>query len=290
MSVAISVPIVDAALTEAEATLAAAGVETPRADAEWLLAGTLGVGRAALAMNARRPLVAVSAARYDDAVRRRARREPLQRILGWEEFRGLRFRLTPDVLIPRPETELLVEWALGFLPAPGPGQRLHVIDAGTGSGCIACAVAHERRDVAVTAVDVSDAAAAVARANVDALGLGVRVVVADLVAATAGTSVDLLVANLPYLPDALISALTPEVAEHEPRLALAGGPDGLDVIRRVVPGARRVLRSSGAVILETFGVAQAHAVAALLADAGFVDVVTRDDLAGVTRFVAGRRS
>ena len=289
MSVAISVPIVDAALTAAEATLAAAGVETPRADAEWLLAGILGVGRTALAVNACRPLVAESAARYDDAVRRRARREPLQRILGWEEFRGLRFRLTPDVLIPRPETELLVEWALGFLSALVAGQRPRVIDVGTGSGCIACAVAHERRDVAVTAVDVSGAAAAVARRNVVALGLDVRVVVADLVTATVGASVDLLVANLPYLPDALISALTPEVAEHEPRLALAGGPDGLDIIRRVVPGARRVLRSGGAVVLEVFGAAQAHAVAALLAAAGFVDVVTRDDLAGVTRFVAGRR-
>ena len=289
MSVAISVPIVDAALTAAEATLAAAGVETPRADAEWLLAGILGVGRAALAVNARRPLVAESAARYDDAVRRRARREPLQRILGWEEFRGLRVRLTPDVLIPRPETELLVEWALGFLPVPASDQRPHVIDVGTGSGCIACALAHERRDVAVTAVDVSVAAAAVARRNVVALGLDVRVVVADLVTATVGASVDLLVANLPYLPDALIGALAPEVAEHEPRLALAGGSDGLDIIRRVVPGARRVLRAGGAVVLETFGAAQAHAVAALLADASFGDVVTRDDLAGVTRFVAGRR-
>ena len=289
MSVAIPVPIVDAALMEAEAILAAAGVETPRADAEWLLAGILGVGRAALAVNARRPLVAVSAARYDDAVQRRARREPLQRILGWEEFRGLRFRLTPDVLIPRPETELFVELALGLLPAPGSGQRPRVLDVGTGSGCIACAVAHERHDVAVTAVDVSAAAAAVARRNVDALGVGVRVVVADLVTATAGASVDLLVANLPYLPDTLIGALAPEVAEHEPRLALAGGPDGLDVIRRLIPGARRVLRSGGAVMLETSGAAQAHAVAGLLAAAGFVDVVTHDDLAGVTRFAAGRR-
>ena len=289
MSVAIPVPIVDAALMEAEAILAAAGVETPRADAEWLLAGILGVGRAALAVNARRPLVAVNAARYDDAVRRRARREPLQRILGWEEFRGLRFRLTPDVLIPRPETELFVELALGFLPAPGTGQRPRVLDVGTGSGCIACAVAHERRDVAVTAVDVSAAAAAVARRNVDALGVGVRVVVADLVTATAGASVDLLVANLPYLPDTLIGALAPEVAEHEPRLALTGGPDGLDVIRRLIPGARRVLRSGGAVMLETSGAAQAHAVAGLLAAAGFVDVVTHDDLAGVTRFAEGRR-
>ena len=289
MSAAISVPVVEAVLAEAEATLAAARVGTPRADAEWLLAGILNVGRTALAVNARRPLGAPNAERYDEAVRRRAGREPLQRILGWEEFRGLRFRLTPDVLIPRPETELLVEWALGLLPAPVAGHRTRAIDVGTGSGCIACALAHERRDVAVSAIDVSGSTAAVARGNADALGVDVRVVVADLVTATAAASVDLLVANLPYLPEALIGELAPEVTEHEPRLALAGGADGLDVIRRFIPDARRVLRRAGAVVLETLGTAQAQTVGGLLAEVGFVDVGTRDDLAGITRYVAGRR-
>ena len=282
-------PIVSAVLADAEATLARAGVETPRADAEWLLAGILGVGRAALTMNARRPLVAASAARYDDAVRRRARREPLQRILGWEEFHGLRLSLTADVLIPRPETERLVEWALTFLPAPATGQRPRAIDVGTGSGCIACAIARARRDIVVTAIDVSDATAAVARRNADALGVDVRVVVADLLTSTAAASVELLVANLPYLPDALIGDLAPEVALHEPRLALAGGSEGLDLIRRLVPDAHRVLRCGGVVTLETSGPAQVNAVVALLADVGFVDVSVRDDLAGITRFVAGRR-
>jgi release factor glutamine methyltransferase len=289
LSAAISVPVVEAVLAEAEATLAAARVGTPRADAEWLLAGILNVGRTALAVNARRPLGAPNAERYDDAVRRRARREPLQRILGWEEFRGLRLRLTPDVLIPRPETELLVEWALGLLPAPVAGQRPRAIDVGTGSGCIACALARDRRDVAVSAIDVSGSTAAVARGNADALGVDVGVVVADLVTATAAASVDLLVANLPYLPEALIGELAPEVTEHEPRLALAGGADGLDVIRRFIPDARRVLRRAGAVVLETLGTAQAQTVGGLLAEVGFVDVVTRDDLAGITRYVAGRR-
>ena len=290
MSVAISVPIVAAALADAEATLAAAGVETPRADAEWLLAGILGVGRAALAMNARRPLIESSATRYDDAVQRRARREPLQRILGWEEFHGLRFSLTLDVLIPRPETELLVEWALGFLPAPVPGDRPRVIDVGTGSGCVACAIARERRDVLVIGIDVSTGPARVARRNGNTLGVEVPILVAELVTAVRTASADLLAANLPYVPDALIGELAPEVAAHEPRLALAGGHDGLDVIRRLVPDARRVLRSGGAIVLETLGPVQASTVAALLVDAGFVDVVTRDDLAGITRFVAGRRS
>jgi release factor glutamine methyltransferase len=289
VSVAASSPTVAAALADAEAILAAAGVETPRADAEWLLAGLLGTGRAALGMNARRPLVAVTAGRYDDAVRRRARREPLQRILGWEEFRGLRVRLTPDVLVPRPETELLVEWALGFLPPSAAPQRLRAIDVGTGSGCIACALASARRDLDVTAIDLSPGAAGVARGNARALGVDVRVVVGDLMAAVADASTDLVVANLPYVPDGVIAALDSEVSLHEPRLALAGGADGLDVIRRLPLETFRVLRVDGAIVLETFGPSQVEKVEAWLAEAGFVDVAMRSDLGGITRFVAGRR-
>jgi release factor glutamine methyltransferase len=287
---ATSVPTVESVLAQAEATLTAAQVETPRADAEWLLAGILDVGRAALAVNRRHPLDAASAQRYDEAIRRRARREPVQRILGWEEFHGLRFHLTPDVLVPRPETELLVEWALECLPAPIAGRRPRAIDVGTGSGCIACALAHDRRDVAVAAIDVSTAAAAVARRNAEALGVDVRTVVADLTEPVAAESVDLLVANLPYIPISLIGELAPEVTEHEPRLALAGGVDGLDVIRRFIPDACRVLRRRGVVVLETLGAAQGATVATLLSDAGFVDVVARDDLARITRCVAGRRA
>jgi release factor glutamine methyltransferase len=291
LSVEGSVPTIDVALSEAEAALAGAGVETPRVDAEWLLAGILDVGRAALAVNARRPLVAVTAARYADAVRRRARREPLQRILGWEEFRGLRFRLTRDVLVPRPETELLVEWALGFLPAPSAARRPRVVDVGTGSGCIACALAHARPDLEVVAVDVSSAVAATASANADALGLErrVRVVVADLATALGGDRADLVVANLPYLPDALLAGLAPEVHAHDPRLALAGGADGLDVVRRLGADARRLLRSGAALVLETAGGDQTAEAARVLTRAGLVDVATRADLAGITRFVAGRQ-
>ena len=279
-----------AALVEAEDRLAAAGVRTPRVDAEWLLAGILDVGRNALAVNAMRPLGEMTATRYADAVRRRAQREPLQRILGWEDFRGLRFRLTPDVLVPRPETELLVEWALGFLPEASASRRLRVIDVGTGSGCIACALAHARADVDVMAIDVLPAAVATARANVEALGLERRVhaMVADLATALRGARADLVVANLPYLPTAWLAELEPEVRAHEPRLALAGGADGLDLVRRLVPDARRALLSGGALVLETAGDAQASAAASLLATEGFVDVATRADLAGIVRFVGGR--
>jgi release factor glutamine methyltransferase len=289
VSLGIASGTIGALLSEAEATLSAAGVDSPRADAEWLLAGLLGVGRARLAASMQRSLGGATAAVYEEAVRRRARREPLQRILGWEDFRGLRFALTPHVLIPRPETELLVECVLAVLPAPVPGRRPHVIDVGTGSGCIACALAHERRDVDVTAVDLSEVSIAVARANAQALGVAVRWVVADLVTATTGASVDVVVANLPYVPEALIDVLAPEVAYYEPRRALAGGADGLDLVRRLVPEASRVLRAGGSVVLETLGPEQAHAVAALLAGAQFLDVVARADLAGITRFVTGRR-
>ena len=167
-------------LAAATATLAAAGIATPRVDAEWLLAGVLGVGRFDPGLAADAALPPALAARFEAAVRRRAGREPLQRILGWEAFRGLRIRLTGDVFVPRPETEALVEWALELLPPPG--RRPLAVDLGTGSGCIACALAAERPDADVVALDVSPAAAAVARDNAAALGLGtrVRVVAGDL--------------------------------------------------------------------------------------------------------------
>lgn len=288
MSATVSLPTIGAALAEAEGRLAAAGVETPRVDAEWLLAGLLDVGRSALAVNATRPLVEMTATRYAEAVRRRARREPLQQILGWEAFRGLRVRVTPDVLVPRPETETLVEWALHLLPPPST-RRLRVADIGTGSGCIACALSAARRDLDVVGVDLSAAASRVARDNARALGTPLRVIVADLVAPLRSASLDAIVANPPYMADAQAPALAPEVALHEPRLALAGGPDGLRVVMRLVAEAPRVLRAHGVIVLETGGAAHVDAVAARLREQGFVGVAGHADLAGVTRFVVGRR-
>ena len=271
-------------LASATATLARAGVETPRADAEWLLAGLLGVGRAALALQLDAGLETDIARRYDAAVRRRAEREPLQRILGWEGFRGLRLSLTPDVLVPRPETETLVEWALALVPRPG-----LAIDVGTGSGCIACALATERPASRVVAVDASPAAAAVARANVEALGLRDRVsVVAGDLLAPLGAASDLIIANLPYIPTAMLPPLSAEVTRHEPRVALDGGVDGLVLIRRLIAAARRQIAVGGALVLETAGGTQTAAVGALMRTAGFTGVATRRDLLGVERFVAGR--
>src|SRR5213594_1676309 len=276
-------------LAAATTALEAAGVASPRVDAEWLLAGLLGVGRVAVRLDPAGAVPELLAERYGDAVRRRARREPLQRILGWEEFRGLRVRLTDAVLVPRPETEALVEWALALLPASG-GRRLRAVDLGTGSGCIACALAAERSDLDVVAVDVSPAAAAVARENARALGLAarIRVLAADLFDGIGELRADLIVSNPPYLPSALMPELPPEVRFHEPRLALDGGSDGLAVIRRLASAARRYLRPAGALVVETAGGAQASAAAALLGEVGWDQVTVRADLAGIDRFVAGR--
>jgi len=277
-------------LAAAERQLSAAGIPTARADAEWLLAGVLGVGRATLALDLDRLLPGSLEARYRLAVRRRARREPLQRILGWEGFHGLRIRVTPEVLVPRPETEVLVELALALLPPPRAGARPVALDLGTGSGCIACALASERPDLDVVAIDRSPAAAAAARENARMLGVAgrVRVVLGDVLTPIGPRRADLLVSNPPYLCSDLIPSLEPEVSRHEPLGALDGGRDGLDVIRRLVQEASGRLRAGGAVALETAGDAQAGAVAALLETSGFIDVDIRHDLAGVGRFVTGR--
>jgi len=158
---AVTIASTRAAIEAATTRLRDAGVDTARVDAEWLMAGLLGVGRAALAANLDEELTPALAARYDAAVTRRERREPLQHILGWEEFCGLRFTVTPDVLVPRPETEMLVEWTLSLLPRAGARRRL-AIDVGTGSGCIACALAVARTDVDVVAIDASPAAVEIA--------------------------------------------------------------------------------------------------------------------------------
>ena len=286
----IAVATVRDRLNDAIARLASAGVDSPRVDAEWLLAGALGVTRGRLAADGDRPLTEGSAERYETWVRRRARREPLQHILGTQGFRDITVRVGPDVLVPRPETELLVAWALELLPAPGVRRPL-VLDIGTGSGCIACALAWERADVDIVALDASPAAVAIARTNSAALGVAPRVtvVVSDLFTALKPGRADLIVSNPPYLRSGEAEALPPEVRDHEPRVALDGGSDGLRFIRRLVSEASAWLLPGASLVLETAGDDHIVAVAALMRDAGFTDVASRRDLAGVTRFVAGRR-
>jgi release factor glutamine methyltransferase len=285
-----SPPTVRAALDVAAAALRDGGIESGRADAEWLLAETLGIARGRLVLQGWRTLAPVDAARYVRALRRRLAREPLQHIVGTQAFRGVVVRVDDTVLVPRPETEVLTGWALELLEAARRGAL--VIDVGTGSGCIACALATERDDVRVVALDVSPAAVALAEANVAALGLAGRVEVrrSDLFSSLDTERADLIVSNPPYLPTAIIASLAPEVRDHDPRLALDGGADGLDVIRRLVEAAPRWLAPGGRLVLETAGEPQVRIAAALMRQHGLSEVVTRRDLAGVERFVAGGRS
>lgn len=283
-------PTVQEALDLAAAALAEAGVEAARADAEWLLADVLGVSRPSLGLRRGSPLPPPAGARYAAVLRRRLTREPLQHILGSQAFRHLTVRVTADAMVPRPETELLAGWALELLPAP-PGRPV-LLDIGTGSGCIACAVASERPDVEVIALDVCPRAVALALDNVTTLGLATRVHagVSDMFAALGAIEVDVIVSNPPYLPTDLLPTLAPEVSRWDPVLALDGGPDGLAVIRRLAREAPSRLKPGGALVLETAGGNQARTVVALLEASGFDGVQTRVDLAGIERFVAGRRA
>jgi release factor glutamine methyltransferase len=221
-------------------------------------------------------------------VDRRVAHEPLQYLLGFEDFRGIRLRLTPDVLVPRPETEGLVDWALELMK---PRARPLVADVGTGSGAIACAVAAGHPGAEVVAVDISPRALAVAAANAGALGLAARVRLAcgdglDPVRAL-GAAVDLLIANPPYLPSGIIRSLPCEVSRYEPLLALDGGADGMALSRRIIADSGRVLRPGGRILLE-IGEDQAGPLASVMAEAGFVGIESRRDLRGVERYVGGR--
>lgn len=283
-------PTVSVALAAGADALEAAGVECARIDAEWLLASVLRIPRASLQLESGRLLNPAEAGRYVARLRRRMNREPLQHVLGTAPFRHVTLRVGPDALVPRPETELLAGWAMELIPA-GSASPL-VIDVGTGSGCIACAIAWERSSVRVIALEVSPRAVAMARANVAALGLADRVTVevSDLFTASPAVAADVVVANLPYLPTELIATLSPEVRRHDPRIALDGGADGLTLIRRVVAEAPARLASGAALVLETGGGEQLRTVVELMERSGWAEVQTRRDLAGVERFVAGRRA
>jgi release factor glutamine methyltransferase len=257
------------------ARLAEAGCETPRLDAEVLLAWLLGVGRERLVLDGDARLGREDAARYAGLIARRSAREPVAYITGVREFRRISLMVDRRVLIPRPETELLVEVGLS-LPA---GAR--AVDVGTGSGAVALALKDERPDLVLTGVDVSADAIEVARLNGSRLGLDVGFVCGDLLEGVEGP-VDAVLANLPYVADGAV--LPPEIARYEPASALFAGPDGLDVIRRLlgcVDGVR--------LIALEIGMDQAGPVASLLAGAGFGSVETLADLAGHDRVVVGRR-
>jgi release factor glutamine methyltransferase len=269
-------PSVGAVLRNATARLAAAGCDTARLDAELLLASVLGVERSQLVLDARWSVGASSLAEFEALVARRAAREPVAYIVGSKAFRRLMLRVDRRVLIPRPETELLVEVGLS-LPV---GSR--VVDVGTGSGAVALALKDERPDLDVVGSDVDPEALAVARENGSQLGSGVEFVRADLLDGL-DRRFDAVLANLPYVSAG--ASLPPEVVRFEPAGAVFAGPDGMDVIRRLVA----TVPGSAMVVALEVGYDQADAVAALLGRTGFRSVERVRDLAGHERVVVARR-
>ena len=261
------------ALSEATASLADAGCETPRLDAEVLLSFALGVGRERMVIDAARELDGDELERFAALVARREAREPVAYIVGHKAFRRISVAVDRRVLIPRPETELLVEVALSL------GRGARVADVGTGSGAVALALKEERPDLSVVGVDVSADALAVARANALALGLDVEFVRSDLLTGVSGPF-DAVLGNLPYVAEG--SALPPEIEVYEPPVALFGGPDGMDPVRRLLP----MVADVPLIALE---VGLGEAVASLVAGAGFPSVEILRDLAGHERVVVGRR-
>ncbi len=277
-----------ALLRDAASRLGAAGIGSARLDAEVLLAQALGVGRTGLFARLRDAVDAAAAARFAALLDRRLRREPVAYLTGRQEFWSLPFAVTPDVLIPRPETELLVELGVASLRAPC-STRIEILDVGTGSGCIAVALARALPAAGVTAVDLSAAALAVARRNAAAHGVAARIafVVSDLFAALpADATFDLIVANPPYLAPG--DAASPELA-FEPHGALYAGADGLAVIRALLAAAPRHLRRGGILLME-LGQSQSEAALGLTRAAGFAAAHVVPDLAGIPRALVAERS
>jgi len=279
--------------------LEASGVPDPDRDAELLLLHVLGIDRAALHAHPDRSVSAGAATRYHDLVERRAGREPLQYLTGVQEFWSLPFRVTPAVLIPRPETEGVLE-ALVTLPLPQGPARPRILDLGTGSGCLAIAAAHSLPEARIVATDVSEAALEVARDNARTIGVAdrVRFVHGDLggaltpgLAPGAGglpSRFDVIVSNPPYIAEADLEGLAPEVRDHEPRVALTPGADALAVHRRILILAGDRLEPGGWLLVE-IGAGQAEAIGALYAaqDRVRLDAI-RPDLAGIPRIVIAR--
>jgi len=263
------------------------GIESPRLDAELLLAFALQTERLRLYLDFEKPVTAAERARFRELVQRRAgQRVPTAQLTGEREFWSLPLRITPDVLIPRPDTETLVEAVLAQFPGAEAAPR--ILDLGTGSGAIALALASERPRAQLTASDVSSAALAVAEQNAGRLGLDgrLRLLAGCGFAPVAGERFDAVVSNPPYLSRAEAGNLAPELA-HEPELALFAGEDGGEALRHIIAAAPGALEAGGLLALE-IAPAQAAAVREWLAQAGFAEIETRRDLGGNERAVLAR--
>lgn len=266
------------AISAATDALEAAGVETPRLDAEVLLAGLSGIGRAELVVRPETELTSATSREYSAAVRRRLQHEPVAYILGRKGFRYIELEVDRRVLVPRPETELLVELAVGLNAAS-------VLEIGTGSGAVALAVAHELPACVAVATDTSSDALSVATSNARRLGLSKRVRFLECSLPPEGCRVDVILANLPYVPAG--DPLPPDVSKFEPAAALYGGPDGTSVISDVLVALGPAGIKAPVIGLEV-GIGQAEHVAAMLRATGFPQTEIRSDLAGIGRVVVGR--
>ena len=262
------------------------GLDSPRLDAEVLLSSVLKKDRIFLYVHFDEPLMAEELAAYKALIKRRVAREPVAYILGHREFMKLDFKVDRSVLVPRPDTEILVQAVLDRLPEGG--QR--VADIGTGSGAIAISLAYYRPELRVTATDISAAALAVAGENAAALGVAERVEFAEgnLLEPLTGKYAA-VVSNPPYVSKADMEALMPEVKNWEPHGALYGGPDGLDFYRQLTKESGNYLEPGGLIALEV-GLGEAALAAGMLEENGFSEIEIKRDYAGIERVVMGRRS
>lgn len=264
--------------------LLAKGIQNARLESEWLLCAATGLDRIGLYLNFEKPLDDAELNAYRAMVARRARREPLQHILGTQEFCGLEFEVTPDVLIPRHDTETLVNEA-----AVRMSQACQVLDIGTGSGCIAVALSKRFQSVTVTATDVSEAALTVARKNAEKHSADIEFLAGSLFTPLAGRCFDLIVSNPPYIPTKNIAGLEPEVRDFDPKGALDGGPDGLDIYRALIPAALKHLTPGGWLLVEV-GIGQAVQVSQMVAaESGYGQPFTAQDPGGIERVVGAQR-
>lgn len=272
------------------------GDEHPRISAQWLLCAVTGLSRVELYTHFDQPLSPEELAAMHKAIERRVAGEPLQYVTGDTAFRHIIVRCEPEVLIPRPETELLVDFVLDGLPRAADGTPMPalVLEVGTGTGCIACSLARERAKTHVVATDVSPAAIALATRNRDALHLApyVDIVPSDLAAGIDPALMghfEALVSNPPYIPSAVIPTLPHEVEGFEPHLALDGGQDGLDIYRRLLDLAPRALRPGGLLAVELFETTLDEAAYLARERGGWASVEVREDYTHRPRFLVARR-
>lgn len=276
-------PTIQDALDWAVDQLFYASIPDERRTASLLLAHVLGVERTHVVAHPERELTDPEVVGYRDAVNRRASGEPFQYIVGKQEFYGRDFEVTPDVLIPRADTEVIVEGAKRLWAAMPEHRSPWIVDVGTGSGAIAVTLALEIPEARVVGTDVSLEALRVAQRNAARNNADVRFVHADLLEAFAGPF-SLVVTNLPYIPATVVEGLQPEVRDHEPRVALVGGPDGLDIYRRFLDDIPRVLAPEGALLCEC-GFTQSGPLERLAADRSLRFVDRLDDLQGIPRTI-----